>query len=644
MKNLIIAIAWCCAAFSAATARPPIEAYGELPDTRSLAISPDGAHAAFLTRRDGSDILAVTTASGAFMRGMRTDRVKARSVGFAGPDHVIIQASETTFIGSASNKYENSGAYSFNIKTDKLVQIPRLTKGGLAPQKGLGRIVGKTPDGKRVFMPAFTAPETGDASYDLYEVELDGGVARIVARGDAGTFDYFVNGGGDVIAREEYKERDKRYRLWARRGAGWTPILERQGEGIPFSIHGLTPDETSFVYTITDAETGVRRAFALSLDGASTRPLFVDANREIDGVLVDDFRRVIGVRYAGATPSYKFFDAELNADMDSVVASREGLSVSLVGWTEDLRTLIVLVEGGFMTPAYLRYDRDTRQLTRLTSRYARIADADVGAVLAIEFKARDGLTIPAIVSMPPGVEPGATPLPAIVMPHGGPEAYDTIGFDWMAQYFANRGHIVIQPNFRGSAGFGEAFRRAGDGEWGGKMQDDISDSLATLARLGWADPKRACIVGGSYGGYAALMGGATTPDLFNCVVAIAPVSDLEQLLREIETETGARSLTYNYIRKLVGDRRKDKEKVRALSPVNLAAQFKAPVLLIHGRDDTVVSFDHSRKMAAALKRAGKPVDFVQLKGEDHWLSQSDTRLETLRSMAKFVETHIGGPK
>lgn len=639
MRPALISAFLYVALTGAVAAQPPIEAYGELPDRRSMVLSPDGQHAAFLSYQDGVDFMAVSTGAGEFLSGMRTDKFKARSVSFVGSDHLIVRGSNTTRLGTT--EYENTGAFSYNIATRKAVQLPRYTEGGLAFQSGLGHIVGKTPDGASVFMPAFTAPNTGDAKYDLYEVDLDSGAGLVVAKGQKDTHDYFVNSKGEVVAREDFEERAGRYVLLARNGGAWSPILERLGEGIPFSILGLTPDETRFVYLQTDVETGYRSAFSLTLDGGVTAPLFSRAEKEIDAVLVDEFRRVIGAVFAGPTPSYEFFDRKLQEDVDALVASREGLSVTIVSWTEDYSSLLVLIEGGVVAPAYFRFDRNDFRLTKVASRYSRISDADVGEVLGVEFKARDGLTIPAIVSLPPGIAAGSKRLPAIVMPHGGPEAYDAIGFDWLAQYFANRGYIVLQPNFRGSAGFGRAHQVAGDGEWGGKMQDDITDTLATMVRIGWADGDRACIIGASYGGYAALAGGAFTPDLYKCVAAIAPVTDLETLLIEVERQSGRRSLSTAYVNRLIGERRKDKEKVRALSPVNSAAAFKAPVLLIHGKDDTVVPIVHSTKMLAALKKANKPVEFIALKKEDHWLSDSETRLQTLRALDRFVSKHLG---
>ncbi len=278
--------------------------------------------------------------------------------------------------------------------------------------------------------------------------------------------------------------------------------------------------------------------------------------------------------------------------------------------------------------------------TKIAETYDGVNDDDVGEVVTIEYKARDGLKIPALVTLPPQIQAPAK-LPLVVIPHGGPELYDAVGFDWMTQYFASRGYLVFQPNFRGSSGFGTAFRDAGYGEWGGKMQDDITDGVARLVKSNWADPDRICIIGVSYGGYAALAGGAYTPDLYRCVAAIAPVSDVEMMLQKIRKEVGSKSLTLKYWEEYIGDLSEEKEKLRRISPANNATAFVAPVLLIHGDGDTVVPFVQSRKMEDALKAAGKSVALVKLKGEDHWLSKSETRLQTLRELDRFVAETIG---
>ena len=172
------------------------------------------------------------------------------------------------------------------------------------------------------------------------------------------------------------------------------------------------------------------------------------------------------------------------------------------------------------------------------------------------------------------------------------------------------------------------------------MQDDITDGVNAMTSSGYADPDRVCIIGASYGGYAALAGGAFTPDLYRCVAAIAPVADLEKMLRTESRDHGRDSWSVTYWERIMADGDARREKLRSISPSEFADSFKAPVLLIHGIDDTVVEYDQSRIMKRALDRAGKDVDLVKLKGGDHWLSDSETRLATLQALDAFVSEHL----
>lgn len=233
----------------------------------------------------------------------------------------------------------------------------------------------------------------------------------------------------------------------------------------------------------------------------------------------------------------------------------------------------------------------------------------------------------------PGRE--AKDLPVILLPHGGPSAHDEPVFDWWAQTFASRGYAVFQPNFRGSTNRSDAFRRAGYGQWGRKMQTDLSDGLAELARRGIADPKRACIVGASYGGYAALAGVTLQQGLYRCAVSVAGVADVELMYNTDVYESGNSKMTWKSLREALGD----PKTYDAISPRRFAAKADAPVLLIHGKDDTVVPFKQSQVMADALKDAGKPYEMVVLKHEDHWLSRGETRKEMLSATMRFVQKY-----
>jgi dipeptidyl aminopeptidase/acylaminoacyl peptidase len=249
----------------------------------------------------------------------------------------------------------------------------------------------------------------------------------------------------------------------------------------------------------------------------------------------------------------------------------------------------------------------------------------------VRYKAADGTDIDAVLTLPPGRP--THKLPVVVFPHGGPTSRDYPKFDWWAQAFASRGYALLQPNFRGSSGYSVAFERAGHGEWGRKMQTDISDGLAYLAREGIADPERACIMGASYGGYAALAGVTLQQGVYRCAVAVAGISNLAKFASDEVIESGFNSMYRRVLRSEIGSGRD----LAAVSPIRFASSVNVPVLLIHGKDDVVVPYEQSSDMANALRAAGKKVEFVTLAHEDHWLSRSETRLAMLKAAVAFVE-------
>jgi dipeptidyl aminopeptidase/acylaminoacyl peptidase len=232
-------------------------------------------------------------------------------------------------------------------------------------------------------------------------------------------------------------------------------------------------------------------------------------------------------------------------------------------------------------------------------------------------------------------------LPLVVIPHGGPEDRDNLDFDVFSQVVATRGYLVLQPNFRGSSGYGRAFAEAGYGQWGGKMQDDITDGVRKLIDSGQADPKRICIFGASYGGYAALTAGALNPDLYKCVVSWAGISDLRRFVGfAAEGPTADRMIVRDYKLRAIGDPIKDKDRLTQSSPVTYAAQYRPPVLLIHGDQDARVPIEQSREMANALKAGGHDVRLVVIKDEDHtgWLREHYE--QAFGEVADFIRANI----
>ena len=629
-----------------ALAKPPLEAFGDVPRVRSMQLSPDGKKVAYLQRVDGIDVVfTYDLATKAKTPLVRADDIRAQYLRFVGNDHVVLVASTSTRTFGFRGRYEVSAALSIDLVTGKRVQLLRDTKNIFPAQGGLGRILGVAPGGKDVFMPAYMDASGSDPTFELLKVPLENGKGTRTegGRGNSSSQDYLLDKAGKVVLREDFIESTSQHILRARQADGEWKEIYRKATPLPqINVVGLSEDGKS-VYTIDANDSEFMSLHTMSVaDGTMSGPVFDREDAEIASVISDINRAVYGVRYSGMFPSYDMMDAGVETDVNNVLDALSGSAVYLASWSEDWSKMLFLVDGGKNAERYMLYDRATRTLSVIASARPDIKPEDVGEVTTIEYKARDGLKIPALVTWPTGVPVDARKnLPLIVMPHGGPEAYDSVGFDWLAQFLANEGYAVLQPNFRGSAGFGEAFAKAGYGEWGRKMQDDITDGANALTRMGWADPNRMCIVGWSYGGYAALAGGASSPDMYKCVAAVAGVSDLREMLFTERRDHGANGSAVVYWQFLIGDPDKDREAIDAVSPALHADKFKAPVLLVHGVSDSTVPIQQSQIMNDALKRANKQVEFIRIEGDDHSLVDNDSRRLLLTKLGEFLKTYIG---
>ena len=443
------------------------------------------------------------------------------------------------------------------------------------------------------------------------------------------------------LARVDYSEVRNTWSVFSyENGRGKRIFVERDADIPPYWVLGLSADKRSLLVVSSPPSGDVVQRLSLS-DGSLSDVVLYKENSSMKTRLrgADDsvVASVSNFDIEGA--QYTFFDKELESTFRRIQSRLGGARIRPVSWSTDRNRIVVYTEGGFTAGAYYVYDgvRDA-VLISIPAR-SNVPAETVAEVFKVEYKARDGLAIEGIVTVPPGAE--MKNLPIVVFPHGGPASADNVSWDWVAQYFANKGYGVFQPNFRGSSGYGYEFENAGYGEWGrGAMQHDITDGVKLLVNAGIADPDRLCIAGMSYGGYAALAGGAFTPDLYKCVVAVAPVSDLQRMIRDERKTVGRNSWVVSYWRDLTKGEGADR-RLSDISPSKFADQFKAPVLLLHGDDDTVVPITQSRIMNSALKGAGKTVEFITLKDEDHWLSREQTRIQALQEMGRFIDTHIG---
>jgi dipeptidyl aminopeptidase/acylaminoacyl peptidase len=371
-------------------------------------------------------------------------------------------------------------------------------------------------------------------------------------------------------------------------------------------------------------------------------PVHEHAQYDIDRArTARDGSRVLYYCYTAHVEICEFPNNKMNAHMRGLRKYfEESANVTVFDASQDEKNFLLFVEGPKDPPAYYYYQSEKKDIQMIGSVRKALESVSMPSAKVVTWKSADGKDMHGYLTLPPNA-PAATKLPVVVHPHGGPEARDQLTFDRRVQFFAARGYAVFQPNFRGSAGFGRAFAESGYGEWGRKMQDDITDGVKMLVDTGVADPARMCIVGGSYGGYAALVGASLTPDLYKCAVSIAGVSDLEDFITWRKRNWGSDSEGYRYWLKAIGDPDKDEAKLKAVSPLQLADKIKIPVLLLHGTDDFVVPIAQSRAIKKALDRNGKKTELIEFEKEGHsgWQAYNNVRAQT--AIDQFLWKHLG---
>jgi acetyl esterase/lipase len=374
---------------------------------------------------------------------------------------------------------------------------------------------------------------------------------------------------------------------------------------------------------------GFLKLLAISLDGSGkVETLLERPGTDVDQLVrIGRSNRVVGAGFATDRRQVEYFDPQLKALVAALDKALNGQGLlEIVDANRDESRLLVMLRSDINPGMTYLYDKATKQLQELLPLRNGTEPLKLSPMQPISYTAGDGTQVPAYLTLPPGVT-SAKNLPAIVMPHGGPEARDEWGFDWMAQFYAQRGFAVLQPNFRGSAGYGQAWMHENGFQSWKIAIGDVNDAGRWLVEQGMADPGKLAVVGWSYGGYAALQAAATAPDVFRAVVAIAPVTDLD-LLRE-----NARHFT-NF--KLVSDFLGHGDYIDEGSPTKQAAKIVAPVMLVHGTLDQNVSEQHSEMMESALKSAGRAPEFLKFEGLGHSLDDSVARAKMLAESDRFL--------
>ena len=455
-------------------------------------------------------------------------------------------------------------------------------------------------------------------SRDVREYLSDGrGSIRIVGRSE-------INGTGYTsgVYHYAYRRRDSR---------DWQKLTDFDAVART-GFNPLAVDhDLDLVYGLKKLD-GRQALYAISLDGSLAEKLvYSRPDVDVSGLIrIGRRNRVVGVRFATETNDAAYFDPDIERLMKSLAHALPDQQLSIVDSSVDEHVLLVFAGRDDDPGLYYVFDRPAKKLQTFLVVRPPLEGVKLAKVKAVTYPAADGTLIPGYLTLPPGVD-DVKGLPAIVMPHGGPSARDYWGFDWLPQFYAARGFAVLQPNYRGSAGYGDAWLQTNAFRSWRTAIGDVDDAGRWLAAQG-ADPAKLCIVGWSYGGYAALQSAVVEPGLFKAVVAIAPVTDLNELKEEHRDWSD-----FHIINEIVGEG----PQIREASPARHADKIKAPVMLFHGSLDSNVRIAESRLMAERLESAGVKHELVTWDDLDHYLEDSNARTEMLRKSDAFLRQAIG---
>jgi dipeptidyl aminopeptidase/acylaminoacyl peptidase len=630
---------------AAAFTRPAVEVYAALPGARGARLSPDGRRVALIAAVQGRQTFVIWDLGGkdkprVIGTGIgepnwiewKTDRRLIASVRVVSERGPLTRTVDTRLVG-----IDADGSHVVDlVQADHIPQIQDRVLSFLPDDPGhvllelphIDRFTRSTPSGATI-QQRIEHPE-------VVRVDVHTGRTDVVVP-QHGTINHWIADEqgrvrmGWTVSRDrkrvELLVRDQPQSAWRsvqtltlNQGQQFTPLAHVSGQ----------PDR---IYVGSNLATGRLAIEEFSLTEArSVRTLVASANTDVMPIVRGD--ELVGY-VQDRRPVY--LDQAL-ADTSRAVNAALPDSVShIVNRSQDGRRVLLRVARGNEPEDYWLLTRTAGQppvLDPITEAYPGLDPARIAPTRPVSYRARDGLTIPALLTLPAGVrqETGTSPLPFVVLPHGGQTAHDEPGFDPLVQFLASRGWGVLQPQFRGSTGFGQKFLAASYQQWGLAMQDDITDGTRWLISEKLADPQRIVIVGGSYGGYAALMALAREPGLYRAAAAFAPVTDLPTLV-----DDRWKSIFGDVNLPQIGT---DPKQLEQTSPSRLAGRIVQPVLLVHGRKDYTAPVLHTELMETALKKAGHPAQVLYLPEADHYFSRGEDRLALYKALEGFIADHL----
>lgn len=624
MKLTLVLLAMLLSACSAASAvaKPtliPVEDFFRPPDRTGYKISPDGTRYSWLQPWEGR--LNIYVATIGKQDAQRLTSAKDRD----------IRAYD--WISDKMLAYlQDSGGN----ENDHIFSIP--SSGGavrdLTPYPGVkAQIVDILEDDPDHMLISLN--QRDHRLFDVYRLDVNTGEKQMVAENSGKVVNWETDNDGNI--RLAYEVEGTTVKVLYRDGASgaFKPIFQSDFRD-SITPAGFTADGKR-MYLISNAGRNFAALYEYNPADASQKLIYERTDSDIGGILWSKKRKtLLGCTYYTEKAGRHYFDDEAKAFFEKLKAHFAGFQVGVTSISKNERRLIIVVSSDRMPGRLYYYDKDVPDVyTELTNLYPWLKEESLAPMTPIAYQARDGLTIHGYLTLPVGATSGN--LPAIMVVHGGPEVRDHWGYNPEVQLLANRGMAVLQVNYRVSTGYGKQFWEAGFKQWGLKQQDDITDGAKWLIEKGIADPKRFAIYGGSYGGYATLMGLIKTPDLFACGIDYVGVSSLFSLFEMMPAYWEPLRQTM-YV--TIGNPKDDVKQFMATSPVYHADKIVKPLFIAQGANDPRVAKRQSDEMVAAMRKRGVEVQYMVKENEGHGFSNVENSFDFYRAMEKFLAEHL----
>lgn len=611
----------------------PVKAFGNLPEVSQVTLSPDGNQIAFIRIIDGGTYIGTTdlvNPKTQYIVG--TDNQKFKIGWFIWANNETILLSADYPVSRYGSKYTETRL--LKVKADGsdsavTVIIPRNKERYSQIQNNIIDIL---PDEPNHILMAIDLKVANQP--DVYKINLESSKIRhLEYKGKSYIYDWMTDQQHRLRLGFGMDETRIFYRLYDLKTEKWRNIWEYEIFDAPDISplgFGKNPNE---LYIRAD-HNGRYAIFKVDVSKTDLprELVYADEDYDIEGSLIYSKKTndVIGV-YHGEANNAKIFFEESHVDFQKALdkAIPDAFN-NIESMSADESRYILFTSNSTRPGAYFLGDRKQGSLSFVLEQYPLLTDKKLSGKTKISYQARDNTTIEGYVTQPHENAPQHKA--ALIIPHGGPMARNYAGFDWFSEFFASRGYTILEPNFRGSSGYGFDFEMASIKNWGGAMQDDLADAALWLAKNHDIKEDRVCIIGASYGGYAALMAAVKQQDVFRCAGSFAGVSDLELIVKKSRKFTN-----YKIVKKQIGD---DYDKLEQQSPVNFAEKINIPILLIHGDKDRVVDVKQSQLMHEELLDYDKNVQYVELENGNHHLEIEKNRVKTLASFEQFLQTYL----